>query len=486
MLFNSYIFIFLFLPLVLLCYFTLNYMGKNRFALCILVLSSLCFYAYFNISYLPIIIISILVNYLLSKILLKNQPDSSISGIVLFTGVIGNLFVLFYFKYFDFFISNINILFKTDFTLKNIVLPLGISFFTFQQISYLIDSKRHKTDNYSFLEYSVFVTFFPQLVAGPIVFHDEIIPQFKDSKNHLFQINNFAPGLYFFIIGLSKKVLLADTLGTVVDWGYSSIDVLTSSDALIVSLCYTFQIYFDFSGYCNMAHGLAQMFNINLPYNFLSPYKALSIPDFWGRWHITLTRFFRNYVYIPLGGNRKGPGKTYRNIMIVFFLSGLWHGANWTFILWGVMHGIANVLTRHFSKQWEKLFPVTQWFLTFSFINITWIFFRSDSIGQAITFLRRIVGMGDTHLSEGLLNCFYLNEFDVLERILHIPSPIHYVPPIYLVLILVFCFHLCLNHKNLYEKGFVPTIGKTILSIMLLTICIFSLSGISTFLYFNF
>lgn len=369
MLFNSYVFILLFLPLTLLGYFGLNHFQKYRIANIWLILMSLWFYGYFNPKYLILIGGSILVNYSISKAI-NNSNNASAQRGLLTAGIIINLASIFYFKYFDFFIQNVNILFQQSFELQNIVLPLGISFFTFQQISYLVDSYRGETKEYSFLEYALFVSFFPQLVAGPIVLHNEMIPQFRDPARRRANAENFGKGIYIFAIGLFKKILIADTFGKAVAWGFSSVSELTSLEAFLVSLSYTFQLYFDFSGYCDMAIGIGNMFNVQLPINFNSPYKAVSIIDFWDRWHTSLTRFLRQYVYFPLGGSRKGKLRTYVNIMIVFLISGLWHGANWTFVLWGGIHGTANCLNRFGKKIWNKLGIVTQWVLTFMFVNL--------------------------------------------------------------------------------------------------------------------
>ena len=210
----------------------------------------------------------------------------------------------------------------------------------------------------------MFVTFFPQLVAGPIVLHSEIVPQFADKKKKKLNADNFAKGIMAFSFGLAKKVLIADTLGKVVNWGYLDVGALDRTNAIIVILCYTLQIYFDFSGYCDMATGIGKMFNIDLPMNFNSPYRAVTILDFWNRWHMTLTRFFTRYVYIPLGGNRKGKLRTYINVFIVFTVSGIWHGANWTFIVWGMVHGLFNIFTRIFKKYIDKLPKFINWFIS--------------------------------------------------------------------------------------------------------------------------
>lgn len=238
----------------------------------------------------------------------------------------------------NFFLEKVNSLFHMDFKIMQIVLPLGISFYTFQQISFLIDTYKENI-TYKFIDYAEFVCFFPQLVAGPIVSHD-MIAQFKDKERKRINFDNISRGLFLFSTGVLKKIIIADTFAKAVDWGFSNVGTMSSLDAIIVMIAYTFQIYFDFSGYSDMAVGLAAMFNINIPCNFDAPYQADSIIDFWKRWHITLTQFLRKYIYYPLGGSKKGRERTYFNIFIVFFISGIWHGANWTFIVWRIIHGM--------------------------------------------------------------------------------------------------------------------------------------------------
>ena len=339
MLFNSYIFIFIFLPLTLIGWYALNYVRAYEPAKFFLAGMSLWFYGYFNIYYLAVIIASILANYLLS-FLLKFSHTALTRRIGLLVGLAINLGLLFYFKYYDFFFENINAIFHANFNLKHILLPLGISFFTFQQLSFIIDRCTQKAPHYSFADYITFVTFFPQLIAGPIVLHDEMIPQFDDLSNRRFSSDNFAKGIVLFTIGLGKKVLLADTLAIPVNFGFEQTAFLDTPSTLLVILAYTFEIYFDFSGYSDMAIGLGKMFNIEIPVNFNSPYKACSVKELWQRWHMTLSRFFIQYVYIPLGGSRKGKFGTIFNTFVVFFLSGLWHGANWTYVAWGTMQGL--------------------------------------------------------------------------------------------------------------------------------------------------
>lgn len=301
MLFNSYVFIFAFLPLVFFVYFFLNKKRLSTLAKAFLVSASLFFYAYWNVCYLPILLGSIVFNFLVSKFLVKHQSKA-----VLIFGIVCNLALLGYFKYTDFFISNLNAIANTNLGLLHIALPLALSFVTFQQIAYLVDSYNKQTKENSFLNYCLFITFFPQLIAGPIVHHKEMMPQFANKFNLIKNYKFIALGLFVFSIGLFKKSVVADTFSIFANAGFDVERNLTFLQAWATSLSYTFQLYFDFSGYCDMAIGLALLFNIRLPINFNSPYKALNIQDFWHRWHITLSRFLRDYIYIPLGGNRGG------------------------------------------------------------------------------------------------------------------------------------------------------------------------------------
>ena len=488
MLFNSYVFILAFLPVTVCIYFLLNHFHWNKASQVFLIGMSLLFYGYFNPMYLWIICSSIIVNYGISQLLNMSNQERIPRKPVMVIGILFNVGLIFYFKYFDFFIANVNAAFQQSFELQNIVLPLGISFFTFQQISYMVDSYRGETKDYGFVEYALFVSFFPQLVAGPIVLHNEMIPQFKNEENRRMNADHFARGLWMFAIGLFKKVLVADTFGKAVTWGFGNIVGLTSFDALIVMLAYTIQIYFDFSGYCDMASGIAWMFNIKLPMNFNSPYKATSIVEFWQRWHITLTRFLRQYIYFPLGGNRRGNLRTYVNIIIVFLVSGIWHGANWTFIVWGLLHGVANALTRRFQKGWNRLHTVMQWLLTFGFVSMTWMIFRADNLQQGCQFLSKLVLVRNTSITPALMQQFVLPECTWLENTIGAVHTLiaNYMPGFWMWGLLVLALMVILNFQNIQEKVFRPTWKSMLLTSIMLVWSIFSLSGVSTFLYFNF
>ncbi len=402
MLFNSPEFIFVFLPIALVGYFFLN---KKRLVIAAkvwLVSCSLFFYSWWNPIYLMLILASLFFNYAFGTIL-SNRESSLNILVALGISISANLLLLGYFKYADFFILNLNFVVGSSFLLLKIILPLAISFFTFQQIAYLVDSYRGITKEYDFLNYALFVTFFPQLIAGPIVHHKEMMPQFKKNWNKLLNFKNLTVGLYLFSIGLLKKMVIADTFAQWSTAGFDQTSVLNFIEGWCTSLSYTFQLYFDFSGYTDMALGAALMFNIRLPENFNSPYKAKNIQDFWRRWHITLSRFLRDYVYIPLGGNQKGGLRTCINILITFLLGGLWHGASWTFVFWGGLHGIAIVIFLVWKAYGFKLKSFWSWLITFNFVNIAWVFFRATNINDALKVLRGMFGFEGMNVSRHLV-----------------------------------------------------------------------------------
>ncbi|MBE6649315.1 MAG: MBOAT family protein [Ruminococcaceae bacterium] len=484
MLFNSYIFVLLFLPITIIGYFSLNKFNLHKPAMVLLLGMSLWFYGYFNQTYLVIMIGSILVNFLIYKSFKLFKDNQKIKKCILVFGLALNIAVLFYFKYFNFFIDNINSIFKTDFFVESFLLPLGISFFTFQQLSFVIDSYKGEVLDYNIIEYACFVSFFPQLVAGPIVTHDELVPQFSDISKKKFDWNNFSKGLYAFAIGMAKKVLIADVIGNAVNWGYGNINSLNTTSSLLVTILYTFQIYFDFSGYSDMAIGMGKMLNIELPINFNSPYKATTINEFWDRWHITLTRFFTKYIYIPLGGNRKGKGRTYLNIMIVYLISGIWHGSNWTFIFWGVCHGVFCVITRHFNKFFKNLHPALNWIITFSFVNLMWVFFRADSMNDAFCVVKKLCIADFGVVPKEFISTVITAEWSFISsQISFMANNQGLILMAYLVVSLV----IVLGTKNVKERlqSFKPSVFTSLMISFLLVLCIMSFSGVSTFLYFN-
>jgi D-alanyl-lipoteichoic acid acyltransferase DltB (MBOAT superfamily) len=404
---------------------------------------------------------------------------------ILIIGVSFNIFILGYFKYSDFFIENFNTLLNANTPLLHLALPLAISFFTFQQIAYLVDSYREETKDYSFIDYMLFVTFFPQLIAGPIVHHKEMIPQFTNIKNHLLNYENISKGIFIFSIGLFKKVIIADTFSTWATSGFDIAPTLNFFEAWSTSLSYTFQLYFDFSGYTDMAIGLALLFNIHLPVNFNSPYKARNIQDFWRRWHITLSRFLKEYIYIPLGGNRKGERRIYINLILTFLIGGIWHGAGWTFIFWGLLHGIALSFHRLWSKLSITLPLWLAWFVTFNFINISWIFFRAKEWEDALKVLKGMFGQTAFILPSALENKFLI----LKEHNIGFGSWLANIQgDLSTAITILLTFFLILLFKNSMEKlhHFQLNYRTLSLSALLFISSVLSLNKVSEFLYFNF
>jgi len=412
LLFNSFEFIFLFLPVTTLLYFSIARLANAEAAIGVLVAASLLFYGYWNPPYLLLILFSIGFNYLWGRLLIGRQGAAGKT--LLIVGVACNLSLLGYFKYANFFVDNLNLVLGTDWNLQRIFLPLAISFFTFQQISYLVDAWQGKTREYSFLHYSLFVSFFPQLIAGPIVHHREMLPQFGERRNARPHWENFAVGISIFSIGLFKKTVIADSLSQFVGPVFDDPNALADLELFTAwgsTLAYTFQLYFDFSGYSDMAVGCARLFGIRLPVNFFSPYKAANIIDFWRRWHITLSRFLRDYLYISLGGNRKGPARRYVNLFLTMLLGGLWHGAGWTFVIWGALHG-AYLIVNHawaylaaaagLRLGGHRLYRGAAWLLTFLAVTLSWVYFRAPSVEHAHRILGALVGLHGADLPAGI------------------------------------------------------------------------------------
>ncbi len=474
MVFSSYIFLFVFLPLVLAGYYLLSLVKNPIYQRLFLIGASLFFYGYFNPSYLLIIVVSILVNYLLASCI--RGGTGRFQTVCFWLGVLFNVVLLGYFKYRDFFVENINALFHTSFLLKHIALPLGISFFTFQQLSFLVSIRKGEEQLERFDDYCIFVLFFPQLVAGPIVLYSEMIPQFKDPRRRYWNWDNIAKGVYIFLIGLFKKAVIADTLALFVDTGFAS-SRLSFCAAWATSLSYTFQVYFDFSGYSDMAVGLGKLFNIDIPFNFLSPYQSESIGVFWRRWHITLGRALQNYIYFPLGGSREGKLKTYRNLMITFLVSGLWHGAAWTFVLWGALHGLFNALERVFAKPIGKLPHWLRVGCTLLIVNALWVLFRADSFQAAGVVYRGMVDFANP----GLLQVALLAN----DGFVGVPAVLNTA---YVIALLAALLFVCLRAKNSRQmlESFTCRKGTLWAAAILFCVALVHLSRESVFIYFNF
>ena len=361
-------------------------------------------------------------------------------------------------------------------------MPLGISFFTFTQIAYLVDTYHGFVKEYDLLNYSLFVTFFPHLLAGPIIHHSEMMPQFNRIKNKVFSYKNFSLGIYLFAIGLFKKVIIADSFAVWANQGYAKAHFLTLIDAWITSLSYTLQLYFDFSGYTDMAIGSALMFNIVLPINFNTPYLAGNIQDFWRRWHITLSRFLRDYIYIPLGGNRISESRTLSNLVTTFLIGGIWHGAGWTYVFWGFLHGIAMVIHRCWKKSGGAMPKILAWFITFNFVNFAWIFFRAKNFDEALSVLRAMVGLNGISLPSSAANILGgLSKFGVKFAGGEWNMSIVTILPIFIIISILF------KNSNQMTRDFKPSYYNLLGAVFLLGTSLFSMVTIkSEFIYFNF
>ena len=408
MLFNSYGFIFLYLPIVLLGFFLLA-RTSHAFAAAWLASASLFFYGYWNPAYVGLLLCSIAFNYAfglwiakagIKKLKLRQKK-------LLTLALTANLILLGYYKYANFFLDSVNSMAGTHLSWGEVILPLGISFFTFTQIAFLVDTYQGKVKEYNFIHYTLFVTYFPHLIAGPVLHHKEMMPQFAHASTYRFNYENMAVGLTIFFIGLFKKVILADGIAKfaspVFDSAASGVE-LTLIEAWTGALCYTLQLYFDFSGYSDMAIGLSRMFGIILPLNFHSPYKAVNIIEFWRRWHMTLSRFLRDYLYIPLGGNRKGEARRYLNLILTMLLGGLWHGAGWTYVIWGGLHGFYLMVNHGWHAARRKLGQdpsqslsrpahALSVLLTFLAVVTAWVVFRANNLDTATAMLKAMAGM---------------------------------------------------------------------------------------------
>lgn len=436
---------------------------------------------------MPLILTSILFNFLIGKELSsyhgKTENRLQAKTLVIF-GIIANISLLFYYKYTGFFLQNINAITGNDLKILNIVLPLGISFFTFTQIAYLVDAYKGQVKEMDYLNYSLFVTFFPHLIAGPILHHSEMMPQFDSKKTKLLNYKNIAKGIFIFAIGLFKKVIIADQFAIWANAGFGNADSLSFITGWITSLSYTFQLYFDFSGYTDMALGIALLFNIILPINFNSPYIAQNIQDFWRRWHITLSRFLKDYIYIPLGGNKKGEARLYSNLFITFLIGGIWHGASWTYVLWGALHGLALVIHRIWQKFNIKMNKIVAWLITFNFINICWVFFRAKTFNEALSVLEAMLGLKGFMLFNFLQNKLaFLENYNI--KFQNILIDVQADKFIFIWLILVWFLIFYKNSIQMLNE-FKPTWKTAIFSGLLVIVGILNLNKISEFLYFQF
>lgn len=483
MIFSSYSFLFIFLPLLLVLYFGMAKYVTHKVQQCFLIVASLIFYSalffegFNHLWYIWLILTSIAVNYTISIGVQSTTKDIQ-RRFIFITGILFNVGLLGYYKYSNFFIENINNAFETQFNIKYIILPIGISFFTFQQIAYLISIWKKEEKVPKLLDYTLFIAFFPQLVAGPIVFLQDVLSQYKNEKNRFFNLDNFSKGLFLFAIGVFKKAVIADSIEPFAFSAFYDANILSFGSAWLGSLAYTLQIFFDFSGYSDMAIGLGKMFNINLPVNFYSPYKSKSITEFWKRWHITLGRSLAVLVYYPLGGNRKGVSRTCLNLFLVFFVSGIWHGAAWTFIVWGIAHGIVRLFEKLFDSKLNKIPSSIRIFFTFIFVNAAWVLFRSSDINQALTILKKMF-FPDKISFDGISGLAF-NTSIVYPKTLAIIYVVTFIGGL-----LALVFTVKKNSIDRYNE-FKPTIKNAIITAILLSISIVHFSRVGAFIYFNF
>jgi alginate O-acetyltransferase complex protein AlgI len=493
MLFNSYVFIFVFLPITLIIFFGLARFRLTKLATLCLTISSFIFYGYWNIAYLPLLLISIVFNHQIGKAIENTKPEGKQAKILLWLGISINLSIIAYYKYANFFLSSINGVLNTDLIIPTIILPLGISFYTFTQIAYLVDAYRGETkqSNYDLLTYSLFISYFPQLIAGPILRHDELINQFRQKRHFIFSQKNMALGLTMFSLGLSKKVLIADNISPWVAPVFNNPEAVSFIEAWVGALSYTFQLYFDFSGYSDMAIGLGLMFNIRLPINFNSPYKAISIIDFWRRWHITLSNFLRDYLYIPLGGSRRGQVRRYTNLLITMLLGGLWHGAGWTYVIWGGLHGMYLSINHGWRKLNIPLPKLLGWIVTFIAVIMGWVLFRSRNLPEAVELIQTMVGINGVTLpgeAQGKLSI--LTQFGLQLKSW---NDLAYLPQVngskalsLLVLIgLTLCVTFLPNTQQILQK-LKPRWWWAVWVGILASFSLLSLNRVSEFLYFQF
>lgn len=494
MLFSSPIFLFAFLPFAFIGYFFLNHLKLVVAAKYWLVIASFAFYGYWNPIYIPLLIASIGSNFWVGSILLKARDGASdvrkkYKGLLIF-GILLNIGLLGYYKYSDFFLSSVNWLSDSNYPLLNLVLPLAISFFTFQQIAFIVDAYRGRVkDNPNLLNYTLFVTFFPQLIAGPIVHHREMMPQFQRLRNTFINWNNIIMGSALFFLGLFKKLCIADPFGRFSDPIFDSGEIVTFLEGWSGAYSFIFQVYYDFSAYADMAIGVALLFNIRLPINFHSPYKACNLSELWQRWNITLSIWLRDYVFFALPGSRRRSIRLYINLMILFFVSGLWHGASWTFVIWGLMNGLGICIHRLWREMGFKMHAIWGGIITFNYFVFAGVLFRSSNFENAIQMYKGMLGLNgwggqwlDVLMQEGLKGV-------KLISLLHIPEIF-----VYLIVVGIITFFMP-NSSELVRytsyQGFFRVQSRALSAIILgiiagVALSFMMMSESKVFIYFNF
>ena len=488
----SYSFIFIFLPIVIVLYHIANHQGAYRAGKMVLLISSLVFYAMLTpgIKGLTALLLSASICYVIATFGIRKCGSAAGRKSLLTLGILINISFLIYCKYLTYIQLLMGKTEGVDQFCKAVVVPVGISYFTFSQIAYLVDTYRDTGICYSFFDYILFVSFFPKISVGPIALTTDLIPQFDDVLRKKIDYDKMAAGFYRFTLGLAKKLLLADNLGSFADIGYANIVNLTSGDAILVVLSYTLQIYFDFSGYCDLASGICLMLGLDLCENFDGPYRSLSISEFWKRWHISLTTFFRNYLYIPMGGNRKGKLRTYFNNMFIFLISGLWHGAATHFVLWGGIHGLGIIISRLVSPITKKVPKAIRWFLTFSFVSLAWVFFRADSTKMALDMLKKVFTAGFGPLNSSLIATCIPTECQLLQWLIlkAAPEATFYSGCIIWAGLVLLGIFLSAFSKTAAQrcKEFTASGKKVAVTVILFTWSVLSLSEVAEFIYVNF
>ncbi|MDD5939207.1 MAG: MBOAT family protein [Lachnospiraceae bacterium] len=520
--YNSFNCIFFFLPLSAVLYYLAGWKSR-RLAQLVLLGLSLWFYACASLRGLILLLTDMAVTYALSRVCAGGEAagpgnaDAVLSGTgkadagtapsagpvqttdagrssvrcqnhgraVFVLSVAMQIALLLYFKYTNFFLSNIAAAAGHSYTPLQIILPLGISFYTFSQIAFLVENRRGTLGRVTPLEYALYVTFFPKISEGPIMLPEDFFPQIRDKASIRFHAERFVCGMQFFACGLFKKVCLADFFSEAVSVGFENYRNGTTGDVIITMLAYTLQIYFDFSGYCDMAQGAAELLGFHLPINFDSPYRAVSVTDFWRRWHITLTGFFRRYVYFPLGGSRRGKIRTYVNIMIVFLVSGFWHGANWTFILWGVLHGLMQVMERALKGPLSHVPDVLRGIVTFAFVSVAWLLFRADSVGQWIFMVQRFPDLNFA-INPALAETLRIPGLRAVLGALHVPYTDQEIFLLSAVILLGAGVAVCLWPVNSQRMKQEASWKSLLFTLALFMISVISMGKVSAFIYNNF
>ena len=480
--FNSYLCILVVVPAFVACYF-LAARIRSSLTKAVVIAFGAGFCIYGGWESAAVLGVSLILNLLVSFALIK---WSRFRKPLLVLDIVLNAALLFYYKYYNFALTTVNGIWGTDYKTVSLILPLGISFFTFQQIMYVVSVYRKNIPRVRVSDYLSFSLFFPKLVMGPLAEPKEFIDQLNNPGQKKIRPENIACGIKLFSFGLFKKMVLADTFARGVSWGYTNLASATAADLFLVMLFYAFEIYFDFSGYCDMATGISKMVNITLPMNFDSPYKALSIRDFWKRWHITLTGFLTKYIYYPLGGSRKGKTRTYANILLVFLISGLWHGANWTFVLWGLLHGLLQVAERIIRLPVRRWQSPLRFVYTFLAVSLLWLLFRADSIAQWGEILAKMFSFRSMAVSDGLIQSFILPETAFLVDKLDFFGLNNLVTGLPMLVITVSALLICLIPKNNYRSQDKISYAGMILCAAVFVWAFLCLSTESVFVYAGF